>query len=99
VTALDTPINVDELTFAAMFLPPLIAVINRLPFSRETRTAAAVAVCLIFGLLMGWLRGELDMSNWRPMLIQAAIGAVVMHRVLRQSTTPAETPATTPALG
>ena len=76
-------LSADELTFAAMLLPPVIALIHRARWPHEARTAAAVAVCLVFGLAMASLRGDLDLGNWRSMILQAIIGAVVMHRTLR----------------
>lgn len=88
MTALNVPAGVDELTFAAMFLPPVIVVINRQPWSRQAKSAAAVGVCLVFGVAMSWLRGDLDFSNWRPMLLQAGVGAVVLHRMFRDPAAP-----------
>ena len=68
-----------DFTWAAFFLPPLIAFINQKPWRKEYRGLAFVVVCLAYSTVVVILREETDWNQWRNVVIQVFAVTAAMY--------------------
>ena len=77
-------INPNDLTFAMVVLPPVIAIINQKHWSTEVRALVALAACLVYSLVVTFLRQDLDWTAWRNVILQVMIGAFGAYKLFWQ---------------
>jgi len=81
---MDTQTNVDvspvDLTFAAFLLPPVIALINQKHWSKTVKGLVAMAVCLVYSLLVSVVRDEVDWTDWRNAVIQVTAATFAAYQ-------------------
>jgi len=71
----------NSMTFAFLVLPPVIAVINQRTWSREVRGTVALAVCLLYSVLVTALRSDVDWAEWRNVILQVMIGTFGAYKL------------------
>jgi len=78
------PVNANDMTFAFLILPPIIAVINQKTWSREVRGLVALGVCLLYSTLIAVLVADLDWHQWRNVVLQVLVVTFAAHKLFWQ---------------
>jgi hypothetical protein len=76
----DVLINPDDLTFAVLVMPPIIAVINQRAWSKEVKGLVGLAACAVYAFLVALWRKQLIWSDWRDIVLQVGLGTFVSYK-------------------
>lgn len=73
-------VNAFDLAMGAMVLPPVIALLNQRHWSAQLRGIVALLVCAVYCLGVLLIRGTLDFTDWRDVLLQVAGAAFLAYK-------------------
>lgn len=74
-------LNADDLMWAVFVLPPVISLINQKNWRDEVRGLVALGACLVYALVVTLIRGDLDWTQWREVVLQVMAGAFGAYKL------------------
>jgi len=77
----DVLISADDLTFAVVVMPPVIALINQRAWPKEVKGLVGVVACMLYALAVAVYRDELHASDWRNIVLQVGVGTFAAYRL------------------
>jgi hypothetical protein len=77
--------NADDLawnlTFAILVLPPVISIINQKHWRQEYKALTAVAVCIVYSMIVTVFRPGADLKDWRNTIAETLIGTCAVYKI------------------
>jgi hypothetical protein len=70
-----------NLTFAILVLPPVISIINQKHWRQEYKALTAVAVCIIYSMIITVFRPGADLKDWRNTIAETLIGTCAIYKI------------------
>lgn len=74
-------INPIDLLIGSAAMPPIIALLNQRQWAAQVKALVALAACLLMALLIEYLRGPLEISEWRDTALVVAGTAFASYRL------------------
>jgi hypothetical protein len=70
-----------NLTFAILVLPPVISIINQKHWRQEYKALTAVAVCIVYSMIITLFRPGANLKDWRNTIAETLIGTCAVYKI------------------
>lgn len=78
---MDLGVNVVDVVIGSMLMPPAIALLNQAKWNSQVKGLVALLVCALGALVTVFLRGPVNLVDWRNTVVVVAAAALVSYRV------------------